>query len=932
MESMGRLRHQCGLRRGDDGTSIRLSATGRRVILPASRRHRSMSLCLLIILMTLIYVVCAVGVARADVDMTGRLEKVSSLKTTPGEAQPLATSVNGDYRCADEYSVIGNKPYYFAIGNCKAGWTLEAVAYASENTETHEHSYGGYIGSAYSYCGWIDTRFPLEKFNSNKNSACTNGSNNATELEDSSFMEKYDTNNSSHDGNYVVNPLPCPEYANYRPWSTSNVEKELIRTAPAYVAVAPGSRTPALKWRYTTKYSSTDGTGQYVMVRDARITGGGEGNWVFVPRSCLSSPLPANEGESTNPPPPTATTGGYSSVTTTSAVLTGSVNPNGLETHYYIEWGREASKPYEALAPAPYPGEDIGSGTKEVGESVPATGLKSGTVYYYRIVAQSPTGTSEGGLASFTTVAEPPEATTTGASEIAPLKAQLNGSVNPKGTPTTYYFKYGKTISYGSKTEPEGNAGSGQGFVGASATVTLEPGTTYHYRIVAHNAGGTFEGGDQELKTPGPVEAVTSAATGITEEQATLNGTVNPRGYDAKYYFQYGTTISYGSRTEPEGEAGAGTSAVPASASITGLETGGTYHFRLVAISGGITSYGSDQTVRTLMPKASVVEWDGTRHVYYRGLNNQLHERYWNGSEWSQHNWGYAEVAGNPSAVVHSNGSITVYYRNTNGQLAQWWFGPNFLSEWSQTNWGYEHEVASDPSAVVLPNGSSDVYYRATSGQLGQWWYGTNWSSEWSQRNWGYEHEVAGVPSAVAHSNDTVSVYYRSTSGQLGQWWYGTNWSSEWSQRNWGYEHEVASDPSAVVLPNGSSDVYYRDTKAQIGQWWYGTNWSSEWSQRNWGYENEVAGTPSAVAHSNNNVYVYYRAATGQLGQWWYGTNWSSEWSQQDWGYLSALGGEPSASALAAGGDAIYYGGTTAQMWEWYIDGSSWKLTDVGAW
>ena len=93
-----------------------------------------------------------------------------------------------------------------------------------------------------------------------------------------------------------------------------------------------------------------------------------------------------------------------------------------------------------------------------------------------------------------------------------------------------------------------------------------------------------------------------------------------------------------------------------------------------------------------------------------------------------------------------------------------------------------------------------------------------------------------------------------------------------------------------------------------------------------------MAGTPSAVAHSNNNVYVYYRAATGQLGQWWYGTNWSSEWSQQDWGYLSALGGEPSASALAAGGDAIYYGGTTAQMWEWYIDGSSWKLTDVGAW
>jgi hypothetical protein len=886
MGSMGRLGCQRGSRQSDEATSIRLDAATRRVMLPVPRRNSLMSLCLLVGLMALVYVVWAVGVARGDVNMSGRLEPSQSLASTmPAGVKPLATSANGTYRCADAYSVVANWYYYFAIGNCPAGAELEVVSYASENTQTHEHSYGGFVNGVFSGCGWINTAYPLEKLNSNSHSACGgSGSSREFKVEESTFMEKYD-HDLVGEGTPVGNPKPCPEYANYRPWSENDLEKELIRTAPAYAASGPGSRYPAIKWRYVTKYASTDGTGKYVMVEDDRITGAGEGNWVFVPLSCLrsnASELPENPNEQL-PPLPTATTGGSSNVTTTSAILAGSVNPNGLETHYYIEWGREASKPDEGFAPTPYPGEDVGAGNETINRSVTATGLKPGTLYYYRIVAQSPTGTSEGGLASFTTVAEPPEATTTGASEIEPLHAQLNGSVNPKGTYTTYYFKYGKTISYGSKTEPEGNAGSGQGSVGVSATVALEPGTVYHYRLVAHNSGGTVEGGDQEFKTPGPVEAVTSAASGVTEEQATLNGTVNPRGYDAKYYFEYGPNASYGSKTKPEGEAGSGTSAVPASAPIMGLEPGMTYHYRLVASSGGVTSYGSDQTFRTLMPKASIVEWDGTRHVYYRGLNNQLHEWYWNGIEWSQHNWGYAEVAGNPSAVVHSNGSITVYYRNTSGQLAQWWFGPNFLSEWSQRNWGYEHELLSDPSAVVLPNGSSDVYYR-------------------------------------------------STSGQLGQWWYGTNWSSEWSQRNWGYEREVASDPSAVVLPNGSSDVYYRDTKAQIGQWWFGTNWSSEWSQRNWGYENEVAGTPSAVAHSNNSVYVYYRATSGQLGQWWFGTNWSSEWSQQNWGYLSALGGEPTASALATGGDAIYYGGTTAQMWEWYINGSSWKLTDVGAW
>lgn len=37
---------------------------------------------------------CTVGIAHADVDMTGRLEKASSLKTALGAVQPLATSAN----------------------------------------------------------------------------------------------------------------------------------------------------------------------------------------------------------------------------------------------------------------------------------------------------------------------------------------------------------------------------------------------------------------------------------------------------------------------------------------------------------------------------------------------------------------------------------------------------------------------------------------------------------------------------------------------------------------------------------------------------------------------------------------------------------------------------------------------------------------------
>jgi hypothetical protein len=648
-------------------------------------------------LMVLAYAVCVPAIATADVDMTGRLEKVPTPKVAPGHVKPFATAIAGDYRCADAYSVIASRPFYFAIGNCPAGWTIEAVAYSSENSVTHEHSYGGYIGGAYSYCGWIDTRFPVEKLNNNSNTACKNGANNATELEDSTFLEKYDTNNAAHDGTYVVNPTPCPEYANYRPWSTNNVEKELIRTAPAYAANLPGSRTPALKWRYTTKYSSTDGTGQYVMVRDARVDGT-EGNWVFVPRSCLSSPLPANEGEAINPPPPTATTGGFNTVTETSANLTGSVNPNGLDTHYYIEWGKEASKPYEAFAPTPYPGEDLGSGTQTLNRSVTATGLSPNTVYYYRAVAMSGTGTSEGGTGSFKTQALPPSVTTSEASEIQETSAQLNGQVNPNGADTHYYFEYGPTTSYGTRI-PAGEGmdlGNGTSAIHTWNVISgLEPATTYHYRLVATSSGGTSEGLDATVKTPG------GSSPFVTHDPTTHQEWVNYRGTDGgmwQLYFEPATGKWLGPNeyVGTAGKVAPGTSPFVTHDPTTHQEwvnyrgtDGGMWQLYFEPATGkwlGPSEFTG--TAGKVAPGTSpFVTHDPTTHqewVNYQGTDGGMWQLYWDGKsgKWSGPN----EYAGTSGKVAPGTSPFVTYdptthqewvnYRGTDGGMWQLYFEP----------------------------------------------------------------------------------------------------------------------------------------------------------------------------------------------------------------------------------------------------------------
>ena len=50
--------------------------------------------------------------------------------------------------------------------------------------------------------------------------------------------------------------------------------------------------------------------------------------------------------------------------------------------------------------------------------------------------------------------------------------ATLNGTVDPNGRATTWYFEYGTSTSYGSKTA-EKSAGSGTSTTGVAAPVSV---------------------------------------------------------------------------------------------------------------------------------------------------------------------------------------------------------------------------------------------------------------------------------------------------------------------------------------------------------------------------------------------------------------------------------------------------------------------------
>ena len=196
-----------------------------------------------------------------------------------------------------------------------------------------------------------------------------------------------------------------------------------------------------------------------------------------------------------------------------------------------------------------------------------------------------------------------PVATTEAASPVSESGATVHASVNPEGFATRYHFEYGtEAENYGAST-PSAEAGSGTTSIQVSSAIAgLQPGTTYHYRIIADSATGTSAGEDKTFKTTGtppppPPTVTTEGASGVGPHAATLDATINPNGADTHYYFEYGTMSTFFESdvpAPPGNDAGAGTTPTKVSVGLSGLAPYTTYYYRIVASSSSGTSYGGE--------------------------------------------------------------------------------------------------------------------------------------------------------------------------------------------------------------------------------------------------------------------------------------------------------------------------------------------------
>ncbi|MGN6663301.1 MAG: hypothetical protein ACTHK6_03680 [Solirubrobacterales bacterium] len=296
------------------------------------------------------------------------------------------------------------------------------------------------------------------------------------------------------------------------------------------------------------------------------------------------------------------------------------VDPNGLETTYEVEYGFEAGEYRDP--------NELWDGELPAGEE-PVAGkakfppffdppLKAGTEYHWRVVAENAAGKTTGPDETFTTTDGAPPATFTLAATEQTLSSDvLHGTVDPEGAPlTSCWFQVVSEVNLQGKgwllfdleepllsgrlipcAETPGEIGAGSVPVPVHAAVTGLAAEPYEYRLGAANEyEDQWFGSEPALIGPVLVDSLGASSVGAGE--ATVLGSIYKqyRG-EAAYWVEYGIGGL-------ERKSGIGWLSAPGredelEVALPCLRPDSEYTYRFAGLNGAGTVYGSERTFHT---------------------------------------------------------------------------------------------------------------------------------------------------------------------------------------------------------------------------------------------------------------------------------------------------------------------------------------------
>jgi sugar lactone lactonase YvrE len=185
----------------------------------------------------------------------------------------------------------------------------------------------------------------------------------------------------------------------------------------------------------------------------------------------------------------------------TTATLRGTIDPEGLPTTGCVfEWG--TSEEFLGHAESCEQGSVLtGSGAQAVSKEI--TGLNKGSAYFWALRGENVNGSTRTRIHEFH-ASEPPIIVAESLTKVNTDAAEFNGTFDPNGGPTKYWFEYGPEDGVYDHSVPAG-AGTIPGPFEVESrsefAFGLTPKTEYHYRTVVENDAAVVYGPDHHFKT-----------------------------------------------------------------------------------------------------------------------------------------------------------------------------------------------------------------------------------------------------------------------------------------------------------------------------------------------------------------------------------------------------------------------------------------------
>lgn len=174
---------------------------------------------------------------------------------------------------ANVWATVRNTTNGYVMGNARDDVTFDVTWRSSNFVYYYGHAYGNYDGCGVIYARNVDSKdgTPADMCGTDPNYDLRN-------------FAQYVNSTPVGDGRETM-VQACPDnraWANVRPWSdSSSPTDEVRRYDPGRVVL----------WRYVTRSSPA-----FVLIRDPTLgPNEGQGNWVFIARDCLPTPLPDEE-------------------------------------------------------------------------------------------------------------------------------------------------------------------------------------------------------------------------------------------------------------------------------------------------------------------------------------------------------------------------------------------------------------------------------------------------------------------------------------------------------------------------------------------------------------------------------------------------------------------------------------------------------------